>query len=141
MYSMMKKILSIAIPFIRSELKLTKGQLGLLSTYFAFSYGTSKLLFNFLIDFIPLQLTYASGLLVVSILLVLVSFVEGLDLLLICWFLSGLAHGMGASSVGKLVVMNFDKMKRGTIWSIITCVREFKTYKHVKNVTKIHAGW
>ena len=122
MYNCLKKSAAFALPAMRSELEYSKRDIGLISSSFAVSYGVSKFIFGILSDFSSSKTLFSLGLFTGSALLFLSSLVSGLHVICFIWFLSGIVHGMGGPSLGNLVVLNFDKSYRGTVWSVVTNV-------------------
>ena len=144
-YSVTKKSFSTSVPdMIEGELRLTKSDIGSITSAFALTYGVSKLLGGVLSDIFPAYMLYILGLLLGSFVNIAVTQLGSWQylgiwnhntndpediskaqklLLKLLWALNGLSQGIGGPALAKLVMLHYPESLVSSIWSTLNFVR------------------
>lgn len=92
-YSLLRKSFSVAVPFMRVTLGLSKADVGNIATSFSIAYGISKFVGGVVSDFLPPNALFAMGLFLAALSNLLFSFSTSMTALFVLWFLNGTVQG------------------------------------------------
>jgi sugar phosphate permease len=92
-YSLLRKSLSVSVPFMRTSLNLTKTDIGNISTSFSIAYGVSKFVGGVVSDFLPADILFAAGLFLAALANFFFSFSVNTNVLCFLWSMNGLIQG------------------------------------------------
>lgn len=121
-YSIIRKSFGIAMPAMLDTLKITKVDLGIMTTNFSVAYGISKLLGGILSDMYPPHILFLGGLLLGSVANILVASYTDVTSICALWFINGLVQGVGWASLTKLIAPPFfTEDMVGRYWSLVIC--------------------
>lgn len=142
MFGYNRKGVSFAIPKLLEE-GLGNEQVGLILSSQNLAYAISKFLGGIISDRLSSRILFSAGLLVSGFAALLFSMVDSMVLFTLCWFLNGLAQGVGWPAIAKLLKNWFDPAEIGTWWSMASasanvsgCVAPF-----LASYLIIHYGW
>lgn len=92
-YSLLRKSFSVAVPFMRVSLGLSKTDVGNIATNFSIAYGLSKFLSGIGSDYFPPNALFAIGLFLAGLSNLIFSMSTNMTALCVMWFLNGLVQG------------------------------------------------
>lgn len=98
---------------------------GFVLTLQNFAYLLSKFFGGLLSDRLSPRLLFASGLVVSGLASFLFSLADNGFIFSICWFINGLAQGVGWPAIAKLLKNWFDPIQLGTWWSLASTSSNF----------------
>ncbi len=103
MFYLVRKNLSIAMPYLNSELGISKTDLGLFLTLHGMVYGVSKLVNGVIGDRVNARRFLTAGILICSICNICFGFSSGVIALGVFWILNGWFQGWGVAPCAKLM--------------------------------------
>ena len=110
---------SLAKPYLIKDYGLSKGDVGLIATALAISYGLSKFIMGSVSDRSNPRYFMATGLLLSGLInLVFPSFAGSVTMMFILWFANGWAQGMGWPPCARTLTHWFSDGERGRIFSV-----------------------
>jgi OPA family sugar phosphate sensor protein UhpC-like MFS transporter len=118
LYYLTRKCLAFAMPSLILDLGYDKGQLGLLTTTLAISYGVSKFVSGLIGDRSNPRYFMAIGLIATGIFNILFGLSSSLFFLTLFWGLNGWFQGFGWPPCTRLLSHWYSKSERGRWWSI-----------------------
>ena len=92
-YSLLRKSFSVAVPFMRTSLGLSKTDIGNIATNFSVAYGLSKFLGGVGSDYFPPDALFAVGLFLAGLSNLVFSMSTNMTSLCVMWFLNGTVQG------------------------------------------------
>ena len=129
LYTMTRKLVTVATPNIVTEQYLTKTQIGLLSSYFSLGYGVSRLIASVLTDFMSCRALFCGGLAAASFAIIAFGSVDNFTVLCICWGMCGVCQGVGWPALSRLLLDLFapspdssGEAPLGLLWSLASVV-------------------
>jgi ACS family D-galactonate transporter-like MFS transporter len=111
--------LSIAAPFLQSELGISPARLGLLLSAFFWTYACCQLVSGWLVDRFQVNLVLAAGFALWSLATVLTSFAHAFALLFALRLFLGIGESVAYPSCSKILALNFSDNQRGFANSIL----------------------
>ena len=93
LYSLLRKSYSVALPFMRATLSLSKSDVGNIATSFSVAYGISKFIGGVVSDFLPPEAMFSIGLFLTALSNLFFSFSTSTTVLCIFWFFNGTVQG------------------------------------------------
>ena len=93
LYSLLRKSYSVALPFMRATLSLSKTDVGNIATSFSVAYGISKFIGGVVSDFLPPEAMFAMGLFLTALSNVFFSLSTSTTVLCTFWFFNGAVQG------------------------------------------------
>lgn len=109
---------SLAKPYLIKDYGMSKGDVGLIATALAVSYGLSKFLMGNVSDRSNPRYFMATGLLLSGIVnLVFPSFAGSAATMFVLWFVNGWAQGMGWPPCARTLTHWFSDHERGTVFA------------------------
>ena len=117
LYYFTRKSFTFAMPGLIAELGFSKGQLGLLASIFALTYGVSKFVSGILSDQCNPRYFMAFGLLITGILNIFFGFSSSLIAFSILWGLNGWFQGCGWPPCARFLTQWYSHSERGSWWS------------------------
>lgn len=111
---------SFAKPYLIDGLGLTKGQVGLIASALAASYGISKFVMGNVSDRSNPRVFMACGLMLSGLVNIFFGYVHALWMLALLWFANGWFQGMGWGPCARIMTHWFSDRERGTkmaIWN------------------------
>lgn len=118
LYYLTRKCLSFTLPSLMLDLGYDKGQLGLLTTTLAVSYGISKFISGVIGDRSNPRYFMAFGLIASGLFNILFGLSSSLSFLILFWGLNGWFQGFGWPSCARLLTHWYSKSERGRWWSV-----------------------
>lgn len=116
-YYFTRKSFTFAMPGIIEDLHFDKGQLGLLGSVFAISYGLSKFISGVLSDQCNPRYFMALGLIITGIINILFGISSTLFLFVLLWGLNGWFQGFGWPACARSLTHWFSRSERGSFWA------------------------
>lgn len=120
LYYVTRKCLSFATPFLIADLGFSKGELGLLSTLMATTYGASKFMSGIIADKSSPRYFMSFGLIASGLCTLLFGCSSSLLLFSFFWSMNGLVQGSGWPSCTRLLTNWYSKSERGRSWSTLS---------------------
>lgn len=120
LYYFARKSFVFAMPGMMQELHLDKGQLGMICSVSALTYGVSKFLNGVLSDQCNPRYFMAFGLICTGILNIFVGFSSSLMLFAIFWGINGWFQGCGWPPCVRFLSHWYSHSERGSWWSSFT---------------------
>lgn len=120
-YYLVRSNMSVAKPYLITELGLSKSDVGLLASALTVAYGLSKFLMGNVSDRSNPRYFLATGLILSGLINLFFGFLPGLGFMVAFWFLNGWFQGMGWPPCGRTMVHWFSDKERGTkmaIWNL-----------------------
>ena len=117
LYYLTRKSFSAAMPGISQDLGLDKGELGIMGTVLALSYGISKFFSGVLSDQSNPRYFMSIGLILTGVLNIFLGFSSSLWLFAVFWALNGWFQGFGWPPCVKLLSNWYSHSERGSWWS------------------------
>ncbi len=120
MFYLVRKNLSIAMPFLNSEAGISKTDLGLFLTLHGMVYGLSKLINGILGDRSDARRFLSGGILLCTVCNICFGFSSSVIALGVFWILNGWFQGMGAAPCAKLMAHWVEPGKfatKMTLWN------------------------
>ncbi|HNW43960.1 MAG TPA: phosphoglycerate transporter protein PgtP [Elusimicrobiales bacterium] len=109
---------SLAKPYLIKDYGMSKGDVGLVATALAISYGISKFVMGNVSDRSNPRYFMASGLLLSGFVnLVFPTFAGSIGVMFALWFVNGWAQGMGWAPCARTLTHWFSDHERGTIFA------------------------
>ncbi len=109
---------SLAKPYLIKDYGMSKGDVGLIATALAISYGLSKFIKGNVSDRSNPRYFMATGLLLSGVInLIFPSFAGSVGMMFILWFANGWAQGMGWPPCARTLTHWFSDHERGTIFA------------------------
>jgi OPA family sugar phosphate sensor protein UhpC-like MFS transporter len=118
LYYLTRKCLAFAMPSLIHDLGYDKGQLGILTTTLAISYGISKFVSGLIGDRSNPRYFMAIGLMATGVFNIFFGLSSSLFALALFWGLNGWFQGFGWPSCTRLLSHWYSKSERGRWWSI-----------------------
>ena len=112
--------LSLAAPIVKSELKLSATQLGLLLSAFFYSYTVLQFVIGGVVDRLGANRVLSAGFLLWSVATVATGFAGGFAVLLACRLLLGVGEAVAFPCTSKLIAENVSSEGRGLANGVIT---------------------
>src|SRR5215472_4764317 len=112
--------LSLAAPIIKTELKLSATQLGLLLSAFFYTYTALQFVIGGLVDRLGANRALSAGFLLWSVATVATGFAGGFAVLLACRLLLGVGESVAFPCTSKLIAENVPSESRGLANGVIT---------------------
>lgn len=106
------------MPVLMTDLGFSKGDLGILASILALSYGASKFLSGVMADRSNPRIFMAIGLIMTGILNILFGFSSSILWFAIFWGLNGWFQGWGWPPCAKLLTHWYSQKERGTWWGM-----------------------
>ncbi len=119
-YYFARKSFVFAMPGMMQELHLDKGQLGVIGSISALTYGISKFLNGALSDQSNPRYFMAFGLICTGMINIFIGFSSSLTLFVILWGLNGWFQGCGWPPCVRLLCHWYSHSERGSWWSSFT---------------------
>lgn len=113
-----RKSFTFAMPALITELGFDKGQLGMLSSLIAISYGVSKFLSGVISDRANLRYFMGIGLIMTGIFNLFVGFSSSVILFGIFLGMNGLFQGWGSPPCARLLTYWYSQKERGRWWGV-----------------------
>ncbi len=117
-YYFSRKSYTCIMPLLIRDLGFTKSDLGLLSSFFAVTYGMSKFLSGIISDRSNPRVFMSLGLIMTGFLNIFFGWSSSLFVLAVCWGLNGLFQGWGWPPCAKLLTHWYSQKERGTWWGM-----------------------
>jgi MFS transporter, OPA family, sugar phosphate sensor protein UhpC len=117
LYYLTRKSFAFAMPGISENLGLDKGELGVMGTVLALSYGLSKFFSGVISDQSNPRYFMALGLILTGIFNIFLGFSSSLWLFALFWGLNGWFQGFGWPPCVKLLSNWYSHSERGSWWS------------------------
>jgi len=111
--------LSVAAPFLSSELHLTKTQLGLLFSTFFFTYAAFQLVAGWLVDRYDVRWVLGVGFLIWSLATLFTGMVSSFAALFLLRLLLGTGEAVAYPSYSRILASSFPERRRGTANALI----------------------
>ena len=111
--------LSVAAPFLASELHLTKTQLGLLFSTFFFTYAAFQLVAGWLVDRYDVRWVLGLGFLIWSLATLLTGLAGSFGALFLLRLLLGMGESVAYPSYSRILAASFPERHRGTANALI----------------------
>lgn len=109
---------SLAKPYLINDYGMSKGDVGLIATALAISYGLSKFIMGNVSDRSNPRYFMATGLLLSGLVnLVFPSFAGSVGVMFVLWFVNGWAQGMGWPPSARTLTHWFGDSERGRIFA------------------------
>jgi OPA family glycerol-3-phosphate transporter-like MFS transporter len=109
---------SLAKPYLIKDYGMSKGDVGLIATALAISYGLSKFIMGSVSDRSNPRYFMATGLLLSGLInLIFPSFAGSVAMMFVLWFANGWAQGMGWPPCARTLTHWFSDHERGTIFA------------------------
>ena len=109
---------SLAKPYLIKDYGMSKGDVGLIATALAISYGLSKFIMGNVSDRSNPRYFMATGLFLSGFVnIIFPSFAGSVGLLFVLWFANGWAQGMGWPPCARTLTHWFSDHERGTIFA------------------------
>jgi OPA family glycerol-3-phosphate transporter-like MFS transporter/OPA family sugar phosphate sensor protein UhpC-like MFS transporter len=124
-FYLVRKNLSVAMPFLRDDLHLNNKQLGFILTVHGVLYGVSKFVNGFFADRCNARTMMSIGLAVSALLNICFGFSSVTAILAFLWMANGWFQGMGFPPVSRLMVHWFSPKELATkmsIWNTAHCL-------------------
>lgn len=119
-YYFSRKSLTFVIPFLMEDLKISKGDLGLITSLFAIIYGISKFINGILCDRSNPRYFMSIGLMLTGIFNVMFGISSTLFWFCLFWSFNAWFQGCGWPACTKQLTYWFSRSERGTWWSVCT---------------------
>lgn len=117
LYYFTRKSFTFAMPALVRDLGFDKGQLGLLGTVLAISYGVSKFVSGIMADRSNARYFMAYGLILTGFFNIFFGLSSSLFCLALFWGLNGYCQGFGWPACARLLTHWYSKSERGRWWS------------------------
>lgn len=117
MFTFNRKGVSYAVPSLLTE-GFQRDNIGFILSVQNLAYLISKFLGGILSDKLSSRLLFGTGLIVSGFASFLFSGQSNLYVFVLCWFLNGLAQGLGWPAIAKLLKNWFESSELGTWWSL-----------------------
>lgn len=117
MFTFNRKGVSYAVPNLLEE-GFQRDNIGFILSVQNFAYLISKFLGGILSDKLSSRVLFSTGLIVSGFASFLLSSQNSVAVFTACWFLNGLAQGLGWPAIAKLLKNWFDSAELGTWWSL-----------------------
>lgn len=117
LYYFTRKSFTFVMPTLMRDLGFDKGQLGLLSTVLAISYGISKFASGIMADRSNARYFMAYGLILTGLFNIFFGFSSSLFFLALFWGLNGYCQGFGWPACARLLTHWYSQSERGRWWS------------------------
>jgi OPA family sugar phosphate sensor protein UhpC-like MFS transporter len=117
LYYFSRKSMVFAMPGIIEDLHLTKGELGILGSVMALTYGISKFASGVLSDRSNPRAFMATGLFLTGILNIFFGLSSSLWFFAVLWGLNGLFQGFGWPPCARFLTHWYSHSERGSWWS------------------------
>lgn len=142
-FYLVRQNFSLAVPFICSELNVSKISIGLLMSIGGLLYGFGKFLFGLLGDKYSARYVMAIGLLISGILNILIGITSVFPMLAILYALNQAVQAMGAPPCVKLMKHWYSVTEMGRVWSIWTMASHISSAMITLYFPMIlvHYGW
>jgi OPA family glycerol-3-phosphate transporter-like MFS transporter/OPA family sugar phosphate sensor protein UhpC-like MFS transporter len=101
MYYFLRKNFSVVVPYLNSELGITKSSLGLFMTLHGLLYGLSRFLCGFAVDRVTAKHILISGIFVSIGISLLLGFQSTVIVIGLLWSLNAISQGCGYPSYSK----------------------------------------
>ena len=109
---------SLAKPYLIKDYGLSKGDVGLIATALAISYGLSKFIMGSVSDRSNPRYFMATGLLLSGLInLVFPSFAGSVAMMFVLWFANGWVQGMGWPPCARTLTHWFSDHERGSVFA------------------------
>ena len=102
-YYFSRKSYTFAIPALLRDLKLTKSELGVITSGFSAMYGVGKFTGGLLSDSLSARTMFTAGMLLTGVINITIGFTGHVWLLTFLWSANGLAQGCGWPPCTKLL--------------------------------------
>lgn len=117
LYYFTRKSFTFVMPALMRDLGFDKGQLGLLSTVLAISYGISKFASGIMADRSNARYFMAFGLILTGVFNIFFGLSSSLFFLALFWGLNGYFQGFGWPACARLLTHWYSQSERGRWWS------------------------
>jgi OPA family sugar phosphate sensor protein UhpC-like MFS transporter len=117
-YYLTRKSFVFAMPGIMQEFQLDKGQLGIMGSVFALTYGVSKFFTGIMSDQSNPRYFMALGLILTGVVNICFGMSSSLIMFAIFWGLNGWLQGFGWPPCVRLLTHWYSHSERGSWWSI-----------------------
>lgn len=117
LYYLTRKSFTFAMPSLMQDLGYDKGQLGLLASVLALTYGASKFVSGMLGDKTNPRYLMGLGLIATGVCNILFGFSSSLYLFAVFWGLNGWFQGCGWPPCARLLTHWYSQSERGRWWS------------------------
>lgn len=115
-YYFTRKSVTFAMPALIEDLGFSKGELGILASILAISYGFSKFISGILADRSNPRYFMGFGLIFTGICNILFGFSSSLWLFMVIWGINGLFQGWGWPPCARLLTHWYSQKERGQWW-------------------------
>ena len=116
-YYFTRKSFTFAMPSLIQDLGFDKGQLGLIATVWALSYGLSKFLSGIVADRSNARYFMSLGLIITGVCNICFGFSSNIVLFALFWGLNGWFQGWGWPPCARLLTHWYSRSERGSWWS------------------------
>jgi glycerol-3-phosphate transporter len=117
-FYLIRQNLSLAIPYIQSDLGYSKTQIGIMISIFSVIYGLGKGLFGLLGDRSNARYLMTFGLFMSAVMNFFMGFSSTLTMLILFWSLSACFQSMGWPPCARLLTHWFSPRELGTKWGL-----------------------
>lgn len=117
-YYFTRKSFAFAMPGIMEEFHLDKGQLGVMGSVFALTYGLSKFFTGIMSDQSNPRYFMAIGLILTGFINIFFGLSSSLMVFAILWALNGWLQGFGSPPCIRLLTHWYSHTERGSWWSV-----------------------
>jgi sugar phosphate permease len=118
----LRKAVSVAMPWMITELNLTKHDVGMVSSGFSTAFGISKFIGSIASDHISSRILLCCTIFLSGCCAIWFGISSLPYMFAISWTIHGLAQGVGWPAISTLIYGHFSEGYRGTVWSIVTSV-------------------
>lgn len=116
-YYFTRKSFTFAMPSLITDMGYTKGQLGMLASIWALSYGLSKFVSGIAADRSNARYLMSVGLILTGICNILFGLSSSIVLFALFWGLNGWFQGFGWPTCARLLTHWYSRSERGSWWS------------------------
>ncbi|XP_061180166.1 glucose-6-phosphate exchanger SLC37A4-like [Saccostrea echinata] len=120
LYVYVRRSFTYTIPVLATEGNFDEKQLGIIVSSQSLAYTISKFCCGVLGDIFSPQLLLSSGLVCSGITAIIFTGCDSVFFLSLWWFLNGLTHGPGWTSIAKILKAWASPDQFGTVWSVVS---------------------
>ncbi|XP_022086900.1 glucose-6-phosphate exchanger SLC37A4-like [Acanthaster planci] len=120
LYYLNRKSFSFLMPYVIEEDRMHRSDLGAITSSISLAYTISKFVSGVLSDKVSARVLFSSGLFLASLLVLQFTGFQSLQMLMVLWFLNGIAQGGGWPACSKILKQWFLPSELGLWWSVLS---------------------